>query len=136
MPVNLDQIIARMEWAAAQGLKTFSMETEGLRLSLVRGMTAEPARPPSAGPVRVTSGTHAPQITAPLAGLCQLSPEPGAAPFVAAGAGVTPGQTLCLIEAMKVMTAVTATAAGVIEAVLVSDGSLVEAGTPLFRLRA
>jgi acetyl-CoA carboxylase biotin carboxyl carrier protein len=137
MPVDLDPIIARMDWAAARGLKVFSMESGGLRLSFVRDTTAEPGNPQTADPVRAPLvAAAARQITAPLAGLCQLSPEPGAAAFVAAGAEVTPGQTLCLIEAMKMMTAVSATAAGVIETVLVTDGSLVEAGTPLFRLRA
>ena len=136
MPIDVDQIIARMEWAAARGLKAFSLETEGLRLSLVRDALAPTASLQLADPARLSPAAPTPQIAAPLAGLCQLSPEPGTAPFVAPGAEVAAGQTLCLIEAMKVMTAVTASASGVIAAVLVSDGDLVEAGTPLFRWRA
>jgi acetyl-CoA carboxylase biotin carboxyl carrier protein len=136
MPIDVDQIIARMQWAAARGLTDYAQETAAGRLSLVRGAAAPVIGPTAPAPVPSAPDTATPQIVAPLAGLCQLSPEPGAAPFVLPGMEVAAGQTLCLIEAMKVMTAVTAEAAGVIEAVLVNDGSLVEAGTPLFRWRA
>lgn len=143
MTIDVDQIIAQMEWVASRGLRAFAVETDTFRLSLVRG-TGGPAL--DAAPVATqetplapqerTRATTAPTIDSPLAGLCQLASAPGAAPFAEPGMTVVAGQTLCLIEAMKVMTSVTAADAGVIDAVLVSDGTMVEAGTPLFRMRA
>ncbi|WP_265000966.1 acetyl-CoA carboxylase biotin carboxyl carrier protein, partial [Komagataeibacter europaeus] len=73
-------------------------------------------------------------IAAPSYGVFHLSPSPGAAPYVTVGQGVAVGQEVGLVEAMKVFNAVRATQAGKIAAVLVEDGTEVEAGTPLFRL--
>ena len=144
MTIDVDQIIARLHWAAARGLTAYEEQRAGVRLSLRRkagdsggarpaGAVAAPDMPADMPP---EMPPDAAVVTAPLAGLCQLSTAPGAAPFAVTGSPVTAGQTLCLIEAMKVMTSVTAPEAGVIEAVLVSDGAMVEAGTPLFRMRA
>jgi acetyl-CoA carboxylase biotin carboxyl carrier protein len=143
MTIDVDQIIARLEWAAARGLSTFAVATDTFRLSLVRGTGEDAinAAPCATQEILLAShqGVSAPKastIDAPLAGLCQLASAPGAAPFAEPGMTVAAGQTLCLIEAMKVMTSVTAADAGVIDAVLVGDGTMVEAGTPLFRMRA
>jgi acetyl-CoA carboxylase biotin carboxyl carrier protein len=66
-----------------------------------------------------------------MVGTAFLSPEPGAKPFVAVGDSVKPGETLLIIEAMKVMNPITAPAGGVVKQVLVSDGQPVEFDQPL-----
>ncbi len=70
-------------------------------------------------------------VKSPMVGTAFLSPEPGAKPFVAVGDSVKPGETLLIIEAMKVMNPITAPAGGVVKQVLVSDGQPVEFDQPL-----
>ena len=67
-----------------------------------------------------------------MVGTAYLSPEPGSAQFVSVGDSVKPGDTLLIIEAMKVMNPITATAAGTVKAILVENGQPVEYGQPLF----
>ena len=70
-------------------------------------------------------------VKSPMVGTAFLSPEPGAAPFVSVGDAVKVGDTLLIIEAMKVMNPITAPAGGVVKQVIVSDGQPVEFDQPL-----
>ena len=70
-------------------------------------------------------------ITSPMVGTVYLAPEPGAAVFVKVGDTVKAGQTLLIIEAMKVMNPITATSAGTVRQILVDDTQPVEFGEPL-----
>jgi acetyl-CoA carboxylase biotin carboxyl carrier protein len=70
-------------------------------------------------------------IKSPMVGTVYLSAEPGAAPFVEVGKAVSAGDTLLIVEAMKVMNPITAPSGGVIKKVLVSDGQPVEFDQPL-----
>lgn len=90
---------------------------------------AAPAAAPevAAAPAGAQPGT----IKSPMVGTCYLSPEPGAAPFVTVGDTVKAGQTLLIVEAMKVMNPITAPAAGTVKAVLVEAGQPVEYDQPL-----
>ncbi len=71
-------------------------------------------------------------VKSPITGTFYSRPTPDEASFVSQGAKVTSGDTLCLIEVMKLYTTIEATADGVIESVLVEDGNLVEFDQPLF----
>jgi len=73
-------------------------------------------------------------VNAPMFGVCHLSPAPGAPAFASVGDKIAVGQTLCLIEAMKMFASVGATHAGVLKEVLIESGREVEAGQPLFRV--
>lgn len=73
-------------------------------------------------------------VTAPNLGTFYRAPKPGSAPYVEIGGAVGIGNELCLIEVMKLFTAVRADTAGRLHAVLAEDGSMVEAGQPLFAL--
>jgi acetyl-CoA carboxylase biotin carboxyl carrier protein len=73
-------------------------------------------------------------ITAPMIGTFYASPAPGSPPFVSAGSEVYVGQTIGIIEAMKIMNEITADRAGLIASVLADNGQPVEYGTPLLRL--
>jgi acetyl-CoA carboxylase biotin carboxyl carrier protein len=74
---------------------------------------------------------HPGTVKSPMVGTAYLSPEPGAAPFVKVGDTVSEGQTLMIIEAMKVMNPIKAPSGGKILQILVSDANPVEYGEPL-----
>jgi acetyl-CoA carboxylase biotin carboxyl carrier protein len=71
-------------------------------------------------------------VTAPMVGTFYGSPAPGAKPFVEVGSEVKVGQTLCIIEAMKMMNQIESDKAGKVVSVLVKNGDPVEFGQPLF----
>jgi acetyl-CoA carboxylase biotin carboxyl carrier protein len=71
-------------------------------------------------------------ITSPMVGTFYRAPSPGAKPFIDVGQRVSVGDTLCIIEAMKMMNQIEADKAGVVKTVLVDNGQPVEFGQPLF----
>ena len=90
---------------------------------------AASAEPAAAAPPPVARGQ---QVTAPMVGTFYSGPAPGAKPFVEIGTEVKPGDTLCVIEAMKMMNQIESEFAGRVVSVLVENGSPVEFGQPLF----
>jgi acetyl-CoA carboxylase biotin carboxyl carrier protein len=70
-------------------------------------------------------------VKSPMVGTAYLSSEPGGAPFVSVGKSVKTGDTLLIIEAMKVMNPITAPSAGTIKQIMVSDGQPIEFDQPL-----
>ena len=87
----------------------------------------------NAPPAQVEEGGDL--VAAPLVGVFYAAPAPEEPPYVTAGAQVKKGDTLCLIEAMKMMSEVPAPANCVVEEVLARDGEAVGVGAPLFRIR-
>ncbi|WP_017925232.1 acetyl-CoA carboxylase biotin carboxyl carrier protein [Thioalkalivibrio sp. HL-Eb18] len=71
-------------------------------------------------------------VTAPMVGTFYRAPSPGAKPFVEVGQTVEVGETLCIIEAMKMLNPIEADQAGTIRDILVENGNPVEYGQPLF----
>ena len=94
--------------------------------------TAVPAAREAAAEEAADTGLY---IEAPLVGTFYVAPSPGADPFVRPGDRVARGQTVCLLEAMKMMSEVKAPCDCVIEAVLPQDGALVSFGEALIRYR-
>lgn len=90
---------------------------------------ASPAAPPAA----VTPSTLK-EIKSPMVGTFYKAPEPGAEAYVKVGGRVTSGQTVCIIEAMKIMNEIEAEVSGVVREVLVEDMQPVEFGTVLYRV--
>ena len=90
--------------------------------------TAEPGRPApaSAGGLK--------EIKSPMVGTFYSAPEPGADPYVKVGARISSGQTVCIIEAMKIMNEIEAEFGGVVREVSVEDAQPVEFGQVLFRI--
>jgi acetyl-CoA carboxylase biotin carboxyl carrier protein len=86
-----------------------------------------PAVPPAAAPQSETANA----IRSPMVGTAYLSPEPGAASFVSVGGKVNAGDTLLIIEAMKVMNPITAPHGGTVKAILIASGAPVEFDQPL-----
>ena len=91
---------------------------------------ADPAAAPAAA-APAAEQVPANAVKSPMVGTAYLSAEPGGEPFVAAGKSVKAGDTLMIIEAMKVMNPIVAPDAGVVKQVLVSDGQPVEFDQPL-----
>lgn len=74
------------------------------------------------------------EIKSPMVGTFYARPEPGADPYVRVGSRISVGQTLCIIEAMKIMNPLDAEISGVIREIAVEDGQPVEFGQVLFRV--
>ena len=91
---------------------------------------AEPAAPTE--PAQIASG--ATEVCAPMVGVFYVAPSPGAEPFVHVGSKVKKGETLCILEAMKLMNEVVAECDGEIAEICANDGDLVEYGRVLFRI--
>ena len=91
------------------------------------GQTAPPEPHPEASSDRVPRGA----VTAPMVGTVYAAPEPGAAPYVQVGSQVSEGDTLLIVEAMKVMNPLPAPRSGTVTRIMVSDGQPVEFGEPL-----
>jgi acetyl-CoA carboxylase biotin carboxyl carrier protein len=101
-----------------------------------RTTEAAPA-PPATAPVAVAeaaAGQEGHVVKAPMVGTFYRSPSPDAKAFVEVGQAIKEGETICIIEAMKLMNEIEADAGGVVKAILVENGQPVEYGQPLFIL--
>lgn len=99
------------------------------------GMVAGPGGGPAAGIPAAPVAPPEPSghvLKSPMVGTFYRAPSPGAPAFVEVGQSVTKGQTLCIIEAMKLLNEIESDAAGTIKAILVENGQPVEYGQPLF----
>lgn len=92
---------------------------------------------PSGNPGEAAAAPAAPalkDVKSPMVGTFYKAPEPGAEPYVKVGSRVAPGQTVCIIEAMKIMNEIEAEFGGIIREVLADDAQPVEFGQVLFRV--
>jgi acetyl-CoA carboxylase biotin carboxyl carrier protein len=144
-----DDLIRRLAALLEEtGLSEIEFEADGKRIRVGRGggsvadgptpTTASPAGAPVPGaPPGTPLGAEAVPagaVTSPMVGTVYLAAEPGAAALVKVGDKVTEGQTLLIIEAMKVMNPLASPHAGTVTQILVSDGQPVEFGEPLLIL--
>ena len=95
---------------------------------------SNPGVAPTAAPPSPSASAGLKEIKSPMVGTFYKAPEPGAEPYVKVGTRVSPGQTVCIIEAMKIMNEIEAELAGVVREVSVDDVSPVEFGQVLFRV--
>lgn len=94
-------------------------------------MSVPPAAAPSGGEEEAVEGEY---VTSPFVGTFYRAPNPGSPPFVKEGASFEGGQTLCIVEAMKLMNEIEAEFSGKILEILVENGKPVEYGDKLFRV--
>ncbi|HEX9484106.1 MAG TPA: acetyl-CoA carboxylase biotin carboxyl carrier protein [Gemmatimonadaceae bacterium] len=85
-------------------------------------------------PTRAEAKAAGIEVKSPMVGTFYSAPEPGSKPYVSVGSRVSKGQTLCIIEAMKIMNEIESEVAGVVTEVLASDATPVEYGQALFRI--
>ena len=104
--------------------------------SAAAAVAEDAAAPPDANPAApaAVDADHPGVVTSPMVGTVYLAPEPGAPPFVNVGDTVGEGQTLIIIEAMKVMNPIRAPRAGSVTRILVENGDPIEYGEALLIL--
>lgn len=141
------QIKSFIDAMASSDLAEMEFSQDGWTLRLVRRPLAGATQAPAPTPRPAATAASRPLPTAPLAaqaprelqsplfGVVHLQSAPGEAPFAAAGQAVRAGQTLCVIEAMKVFNEVRAEHDAIVDAVLVKSGQEVEAVQALMRFR-
>lgn len=119
------------------GLSGLEINEDGVTVRLERSESAAPnVQKPAASPSAATGPTSGfLEVRSPMVGVFYHAPAEGAAPFVRVGDTVRAGDVLCIIEAMKLMNEIVAEKGGVIAEICAEDGSVVDFGHVLFRLR-
>jgi acetyl-CoA carboxylase biotin carboxyl carrier protein len=121
--------IVKSGGAAAAG-QMVMMQPQAAPIHLPATPAAAPAAAPLAAPAAEVPQGHV--VKSPMVGTFYRSSAPGAPPFVEVGATVKEGDTLCIIEAMKLLNEIDAEISGTIKQILVENGQPVEFGQPLF----
>lgn len=130
-----DGTAVELERASAAQPVAVPMPMPGAVTAPVAAPTVAPAAPePAAQAPAAASEPKGTEVTAPMVGVFYAAPAPGDEPFVHVGSKVKAGETLCIIEAMKVLNEVTAEADGEVLEICVADGDLVEFGSCLMRI--
>ena len=115
-------------------LSRLKLSTQEFTIELERGLSAAPAAAAAAPvPSPAPKAPEGETVSAPMVGTFYTAPAPDQPPFVQVGDRVKKGQPLCLLEAMKMMSEVTAPCDCEITAILKENGALVSFGEPLFR---
>ena len=100
----------------------------------VKQTVAVEAPVPAAAPAAAENADYI-SVKSPIVGLFYAAPAENADPYVSLGDRVKKGQTLCIVEAMKLMNEISAEVDGVISEICVTNGQMVEYGTELFRIK-
>ena len=144
--VDLKEIRKIVELMDQHELSYFHLKEEGVDLKMKKGadivQVAQAAMPaaqapaaaaaPAAGETAATPAGNA--ITAPMVGTFYAASSPDVAAFVAVGDTISEGQTICIIEAMKVMNEIKAETSGTVTAIVAKDGEPVQFGDDLFQI--
>lgn len=157
--MDLKELRKIVELMNEHDLTYFDMSQDGLHLKLKKGQDIEslkalmaamptvasaPAAPvapvaqaaaPAAAPSEAAPAHDGEAIPSPMVGTFYRKPSPDAPAFVNVGDTVSEGQTLCIIEAMKVMNEITAEKSGTITAIVAEDGTPVQFGDTLFHIK-
>jgi acetyl-CoA carboxylase biotin carboxyl carrier protein len=117
-----------------------AVEYHAVAVPAASAAAASPAAPASAAaaptaPAAAPPANHK-EVVSPIVGTFYRAPAPDAAPFVEVGARVVKGQTLCIVEAMKIMNQIESDTTGTVKAILVENAAPVQFGQPLFHIVA
>lgn len=160
MDPDLEELSAIIELLEGANFTEFRFEKGDLKVAVSRGRMlsdtaafSQPSTQPPASNLSPVTPTMSPAaaaatapedrvptpgsffVTSPMLGSFYRSPKPGEAPFVEVGSSVAVGDSLCIIEVMKLMSSVVSDVAGEVTAVFARDGELVEFEQPLFEIR-
>lgn len=154
MHLDHEQLRELLEQLSKSDIQEFRLEGEDFRLEVRRNLPVMPSAPapmvvapaalsapqetaaaPPPPPATAASRSDLQAITAPMVGTFYRSPAPGESPFVELGTRIKAGQTVCILEAMKLMNELEAEVAGEVVEILVENGTPVEFGQVLFRIR-
>ena len=153
MQLDHEQLHRLIEALGESDIQEFRLEGDDFRLEIRRNLpgqavmppvmpapvaaaaapaAAEPASPP---PAATATRSDLLEITAPMVGTFYRAPAPGEAPFIEVGNRIDVGQTVCILEAMKLMNELEAEVSGEVVEILVDNGTPVEFGQVLMRVR-
>ena len=153
MQLDQEQLHRLLEVLGESDIQEFRLEGDDFRLEIRRNLpgqavmapvmpapvaaavapaAAEPASPP---PAATATRSDLLEITAPMVGTFYRAPAPGEAPFIEVGNRIEVGQTVCILEAMKLMNELEAEVSGEVVEILVDNGTPVEFGQVLMRVR-
>lgn len=149
--IDFDEIQKIIKLMDEKNLAEFELEIDGFKIKLVRKAPAAAvfSAPPAASAPAPAAASHpaataTPEpsegpgslvhITSPMVGTFYRAPAPNAPPFVEVGEPVKKGQTLCIVEAMKLMNEIESEADGIVKEILVENGKPVEFGQRLFTI--
>ena len=152
MQLDHDQLHRLLEVLGESDIQEFRLEGDDFRLEIRRNLpgqavmapvmpapvaAAAPAATTPASPPPAATGTRSDllEITAPMVGTFYRAPAPGEAPFIEVGHRIDVGQTVCILEAMKLMNELEAEVSGDVVEILVDNGPPVEFGQVLMRVR-
>jgi acetyl-CoA carboxylase biotin carboxyl carrier protein len=150
--MDLEKLRALFDLLAEKDIAEFEHEEDGVRVLVARGARMAPAgslvaspiaqsvAPPLAGGLAASGPVSEPgggsvDVTSPFVGSFYRSPSPDVPAFVEVGSVVRTGQTLCIIEAMKLMNEIEAECAGTVTEIFAQNGKSVEYGQKLFRIK-
>ena len=148
--IDYKEIIKIIDLLEERNLSEFELEIEDLKIKISRGSprtnSQEIASSPSLAAATVNAETPLPAetpedneglhlITSPMVGTFYRSPDPSAPAFVEKGESVKKNQTLCIIEAMKLMNEIEAEVDGTLEEIYIKNGKPVEYGQKLFAIK-
>ncbi|MBX3191177.1 MAG: acetyl-CoA carboxylase biotin carboxyl carrier protein [Labilithrix sp.] len=147
--VDIAKLRSLLEVLTELDVAEFEHEAENVRVRIVRRPAHQVAAHVAPAPLVAVASTAAPaatasaeaeptdavDVTSPFVGTFYRSPSPEAPSFVEVGSVVRPGQTLCIVEAMKLMNEIEAEISGTIIEVFAQNGKSVEFGQKLFRIK-
>jgi acetyl-CoA carboxylase biotin carboxyl carrier protein len=151
MTVDIEKLRALLDVLTEKDVAEFEHEQEGIRIRIVRGgpvivaaaqshaHAGGPAslrtEAPPAAPTAAEPAADSADVTSPFVGTFYRSPSPDTPSFVEVGSVVRAGQTLCIIEAMKLMNEIEAECSGTVTDIFAQNGKAVEFGQKLFRIK-
>ena len=146
MTVDIDKLRALLAVLGEENVAEFEHEAEGIRMRIVRGGVAQlqpvhavhQVGPGAALPIAAAAAAAPPDgvdVTCPFVGTFYRAPSPEAPAFVEVGSIIRPGQTLCIVEAMKLMNEIEAEISGTVLEIYAQNGKAVEFGQKLFRIK-
>lgn len=149
--MKIEELLQLVEAIRASDFDEFVLEAQDVKLTLRRGVTAPAVMSAAPAPVHPAAAVPEPapavsaaepvreegliDVLAPMVGTFYQAPAPGADPFVRPGSRIKPGDTLCILEAMKLMNEIEAEVEGEVVDVVVKNGELVEYGQVLMTVR-
>ena len=135
--MEMEHLIKLIEAVSHSGLSRFEYEESGVKIHMEKPETVQVSSVQVQTEVseQIQEAAEDQVITCPLVGIFYAAPEEGAEAFVSVGDSVKKGQTLAIVEAMKLMKEIEGEYDGVVTEVLVQNGQAVEFGQPLFKIR-
>ena len=148
--IDYKEILKLIDLLEERNLSAFELEIEGFKIKISRGQpptimseslaspsppTEFESNPATNVPESTESKNHLHYVSSPMVGTFYRAPDPSSPPFIEKGESVQKNQTLCIIEAMKMMNEIESDIDGVLEEIYVQNGKPVEYGKKLFAIK-